>query len=109
MTVPGRTSPTSWARSRPTCPGTTATSGPLHALGAGGAALEDKRGIFLAGDDISWTAGWAEGAVRHRLNAVWGVMHHFGAEDPTRPTRARVTSTTRSRRSSSPRGLVVAG
>jgi len=39
---------------------------------------EDKRGIFLAGDDISWTAGWAEGAVQTAINAVWGVMHHFG-------------------------------
>ncbi|WP_340383235.1 NAD(P)/FAD-dependent oxidoreductase [Streptomyces sp. SS7] len=46
----------------------------------------DKRGIFLAGDDISWTAGWAEGAVQTALNAVWGVMHHFGgATDATNP------------------------
>jgi lysine 2-monooxygenase len=47
---------------------------------------EDKRGLFLAGDDISWTAGWAEGAVQTALNAVWGVMHHLGgATDPTNP------------------------
>ncbi|WP_342611697.1 flavin monoamine oxidase family protein [Streptomyces albidoflavus] len=46
----------------------------------------DRRGIFLAGDDISWTAGWAEGAVQTALNAVWGVMHHFGGTtDPTNP------------------------
>ncbi|MFJ9029838.1 flavin monoamine oxidase family protein [Streptomyces sp. NPDC102274] len=46
----------------------------------------DKRGIFLAGDDISWTAGWAEGAVQTALNAVWGVMSHFGgATDATNP------------------------
>ncbi len=38
----------------------------------------EHRGIFLAGDDISWTAGWAEGAVQTALNAVWGVMHHLG-------------------------------
>ncbi|AXG76847.1 flavin monoamine oxidase family protein [Streptomyces paludis] len=45
-----------------------------------------KRGIFLAGDDISWTAGWAEGAVQTALNAVWGVMRHFGgATDATNP------------------------
>jgi lysine 2-monooxygenase len=37
-----------------------------------------ERGIFLAGDDISWTPGWAEGAVQTALNAVWGIMHHFG-------------------------------
>jgi len=36
------------------------------------------RGIFLAGDDVSWTAGWAEGAVQTALNAVWGVVHHLG-------------------------------
>ena len=41
---------------------------------------ERHRGLFLAGDDISWTAGWAEGAVQTALNAVWGVLHHFGGE-----------------------------
>ena len=39
---------------------------------------EHQRGVFLAGDDISWTAGWAEGAVTTALNAVWGVVRHFG-------------------------------
>ncbi|WP_372435280.1 flavin monoamine oxidase family protein [Tomitella cavernea] len=39
---------------------------------------DGHRGVFLAGDDISWTAGWAEGAVQTALNAVWGVMHHLG-------------------------------
>lgn len=44
------------------------------------------RGLFLAGDDVSWTAGWAEGAVQTALNAVWGVMHHFGGRtDPHNP------------------------
>ncbi|WP_461085322.1 flavin monoamine oxidase family protein [Streptomyces deserti] len=37
-----------------------------------------QRGLFLAGDDVSWTAGFAEGAVTTGLNAVWGVMHHLG-------------------------------
>ncbi|CAG7655374.1 flavin monoamine oxidase family protein [Actinacidiphila bryophytorum] len=46
----------------------------------------DRRGLFLAGDDISWTAGWAEGAVQTALNAVWGVMHHLGGStDPLNP------------------------
>ncbi|MGW5351166.1 flavin monoamine oxidase family protein [Streptomyces sp. NPDC004031] len=46
----------------------------------------DRRGLFLAGDDISWTAGWAEGAVQTALNAVWGVMRHLGgATDPLNP------------------------
>lgn len=37
-----------------------------------------QRGIFLAGDDVSWTAGWAEGAITSALNAVWGVVRHLG-------------------------------
>ncbi|MFC7340964.1 flavin monoamine oxidase family protein [Saccharopolyspora griseoalba] len=46
----------------------------------------EHSGLFLAGDDISWTAGWAEGAVQTALNAVWGVMRHFdGSTDPTNP------------------------
>src|SRR6059058_634586 len=44
------------------------------------------RGLFLAGDDISWTAGWAEGAVQTALNAVWGVLTHLGGStDATNP------------------------
>ncbi|SDQ63852.1 NAD(P)/FAD-dependent oxidoreductase [Quadrisphaera sp. DSM 44207] len=39
---------------------------------------ERYRGLFIAGDDVSWTAGWAEGAVQTALNAVWGVVHHLG-------------------------------
>ena len=40
---------------------------------------QKHRGIFLAGDDISWTAGWAEGAVQTALNAVWGgVVRYLG-------------------------------
>ncbi len=37
-----------------------------------------ERGIFLAGDDVSWTPAWVEGAVQTALNAVWGVLNHFG-------------------------------
>jgi tryptophan 2-monooxygenase len=37
-----------------------------------------ERGVFLAGDDISFMPGWAEGAVQTALNAVWGIMNHFG-------------------------------
>jgi monoamine oxidase len=45
-----------------------------------------ERGIFVAGDDISWTPGWVEGAVHTALNAVWGIMHHFGgATHPDNP------------------------
>jgi tryptophan 2-monooxygenase len=41
-----------------------------------------ERGIFIAGDDVSWTPGWVEGAVQTALNAVWGIMHHLGGESP---------------------------
>ncbi len=34
--------------------------------------------IYLAGDDVSWTAGWAEGAVTTALNAVWSITQQFG-------------------------------
>jgi monoamine oxidase len=37
-----------------------------------------QRGIFLAGDDISWSPAWVEGAVQTALNAVWGIVRHFG-------------------------------
>ncbi|MFT4262377.1 MAG: NAD(P)/FAD-dependent oxidoreductase [Nocardioides sp.] len=42
----------------------------------------EERGIFLAGDDISFTPAWAEGAVQTALNAVWGVMTHLGGHAP---------------------------
>ncbi len=37
-----------------------------------------QKGLFLAGDDVSWTPAWVEGAVQTALNAVWGVMTHLG-------------------------------
>jgi monoamine oxidase len=46
----------------------------------------EQRGIFLAGDDVSWTPAWVEGAVQTSLNAVWGIMHHLGgATHPENP------------------------
>jgi lysine 2-monooxygenase len=36
------------------------------------------KGIFIAGDDVSWTPAWVEGAVQTSLNAVWGIVHHLG-------------------------------
>ncbi len=39
---------------------------------------KSEKGIFLSGDDISWTPGWVEGAVQTGLNAVWGIVNHFG-------------------------------
>lgn len=42
----------------------------------------EQRGIFIAGDDVSWTPGWAEGAVQTGLNAVWGVLNNLGGQTP---------------------------
>lgn len=39
---------------------------------------DSERGIFIAGDDVSWTPAWVEGAVQTSLNAVWGILRHFG-------------------------------
>ena len=50
-----------------------------------------ERGIFLAGDDVSWTPGWVEGAVTTGLNAVWGILHHLGGRCHPR-TRAPATA-----------------
>ncbi|MDM7255862.1 MAG: NAD(P)/FAD-dependent oxidoreductase [Paracoccus sp. (in: a-proteobacteria)] len=36
------------------------------------------RGIFLAGDGVSWTPAWVEGAVQTSLNAVSGIVRHLG-------------------------------
>jgi lysine 2-monooxygenase len=47
-----------------------------HFMQSGRPAAE--RGIFLAGDDVSFTPAWAEGAVQTALNAVWGIATHFG-------------------------------
>ncbi|MCP3804689.1 FAD-dependent oxidoreductase [Allokutzneria sp. A3M-2-11 16] len=47
---------------------------------------EEHRGFFMAGDDISWVAGFAENAVTTALNAVWGVINHLGgATHPDNP------------------------
>ncbi len=38
----------------------------------------EQRGIFIAGDGVSWTPAWVEGAVQTSLNAVAGIIHHLG-------------------------------
>lgn len=43
---------------------------------------DSERGIFIAGDDVSFMPAWVEGAVQTALNAVWGVLHHFGGRCP---------------------------
>ena len=42
----------------------------------------EERGLFIAGDDVSWTPAWVEGAVHTALNAVWGIMTHLGGASP---------------------------
>ncbi|GAA4675067.1 flavin monoamine oxidase family protein [Frondihabitans cladoniiphilus] len=42
----------------------------------------EERGLFIAGDDVSFTPAWAEGAVQTSLNSVWGIMAHFGGSSP---------------------------
>lgn len=37
-----------------------------------------QRGVFIAGDGISWTPAWVEGAVQTSLNAVSGIVRHLG-------------------------------
>ena len=41
-----------------------------------------QKGIFMAGDDVGWIPGWVEGAVQTSLNAVWGMVNHFGGTSP---------------------------
>ncbi len=43
---------------------------------------ERQRGLFLAGDGVSWTPAWVEGAVQTALNAVWGILAHLGGRTP---------------------------
>lgn len=43
---------------------------------------ESQKGVFLAGDGVSWTPAWVEGAVQTSLNAVWGIMTHLGGRSP---------------------------
>lgn len=37
-----------------------------------------ERGLFLAGDDVSFTPAWVEGAVQTALNAVAGIVRQLG-------------------------------
>jgi hypothetical protein len=50
----------------------------LHAVNLAASPAFSRPYPALAGDDVSWTPAWAEGAVQTSLNAVWGIMHHLG-------------------------------
>ena len=41
-----------------------------------------ERGIFMAGDGVSWTPAWVEGAVQTSLNAVAGIIRHLDGVFP---------------------------
>ena len=36
--------------------------------------------MYLAGDSVSWSGGWLEGAMQTGLNAACAVAHRFGAK-----------------------------
>lgn len=42
----------------------------------------DDKGIYIAGDSVSWSGGWVEGALYTTLNAIYAVGKRFGAEIP---------------------------
>ena len=44
-------------------------------------ALDPKldTGVYVAGDGVSWTGGWTEGALHTGINAAAAVAQHFGA------------------------------
>jgi hypothetical protein len=50
-----------------------------------------------------WTPAWVEGAVQTSLNAVWGVLHHFGGR--TNPDKSRTRRCVRRHRTHDPSGL----
>jgi tryptophan 2-monooxygenase len=41
-------------------------------------AMGNDTGLYLAGDCISWTSGWVEGALTPALNAAAGVIVSLG-------------------------------
>ena len=41
-----------------------------------------ERGIFMAGDGVSWIPAWVEGAVQTSLNAVAGIVRHLSGTFP---------------------------
>lgn len=51
-----------------------------------GVGTPNPYGFILAGDDVSWTAGWAEGAVTTAINAVNKVAVVFGGGTPSPTT-----------------------
>lgn len=42
---------------------------------------QSNNGIYLAGDSISWSGGWIEGALQTGMNAAAAVVHQFKPEN----------------------------
>lgn len=59
------------------------------------AAQADDGQVFLAGDSISWTGGWTEGALQTAMNAACGVIHSMGGtlSNPENPLTALQSDT----------------
>lgn len=43
---------------------------------------EDDKGIYLAGDSVSWSGGWVEGALYTGINAIYAVAKRLNAQIP---------------------------
>lgn len=43
-------------------------------------SAEKDKGVYLAGDSMSWAGGWTEGALQKGLNAACAVAKHLGGE-----------------------------
>jgi tryptophan 2-monooxygenase len=41
---------------------------------------DSDRGVYLAGDSVSWAGGWTEGALHTGLNAACAVIQRFGGQ-----------------------------
>ena len=39
-----------------------------------------NNGVYLAGDSISWSGGWIEGALQTGMNAAAAVIHQFSPD-----------------------------
>ena len=41
---------------------------------------EEDKGFYLAGDSVSWSGGWVEGALYTSINSVFAVAKRLGAQ-----------------------------
>jgi tryptophan 2-monooxygenase len=55
------------------------------------AGTAQDTGVYLAGDGVSWTGGWTEGALETGLNAVCAVAERLGGGSTTFPNGSPLT------------------